>query len=118
MQPLRQAASNSRLYRPSVRWKCRLIPSARRAYFAGMYKDNVWGDMDSRSGSGSNLANTEALRSALPGLFESLGVRSLLDLPCGDWAWMRTVDLTGLDRYIGGDIVPELIERLNREYAK
>lgn len=117
MRRLRQAARSSILYRPYVRWKYRLVPRARQAYFAGMYEDNIWGDRCSRSGSGSNLENTATLRKELPGLLVSLQVRSLLDLPCGDWAWMREVDLTGLDAYIGGDIVPDLIERLNRDHA-
>jgi len=38
-----------------------------------------------------------------------LGATSLLDVPCGDFHWMQHVNLTGV-HYLGGDIVPELIE--------
>ena len=50
---------------------------------------------------------------ALPALVKELGVRSLLDAPCGDFNWMRHVDLDGVE-YTGGDVVPELVAR-NRE---
>lgn len=114
---IRSRARESPLYRPYVRWKYRLSPDARRKYFAGMYERNVWGDEHSRSGSGSNLENTAVLRDQLPGFLDGLGIRSLLDLPCGDWAWMRHVDLSALEHYIGADVVPELIDQLRDEYG-
>jgi hypothetical protein len=49
-------------------------------------------------------------------LLRELRVRTLLDVPCGDFHWMRTVDLTGI-RYIGGDIVPEMIAANQRDYG-
>ncbi len=63
---------------------------------------------ESQSGEGSSLAETRALRAALPGLLARYEIESLLDLPCGDFFWMRTVDLTGID-YLGADIVPEIV---------
>ena len=71
---------------------------------------NKWGDRESLSGKGSNLASTEELRRLLPPLFRDLGIHSLVDVPCGDFNWMAHVDLSGID-YLGGDIVPELVER-------
>ena len=41
----------------------------------------------------------------MPGLFERLGVTSLLDAPCGDAGWINQADL-GV-RYVGIDIVPD-----------
>lgn len=76
--------------------------------FARMYETNLWSDADSRSGTGSNLGATERLRAELPGLLRRLGVRRLVDVPCGDFHWMAHVDLTGVD-YIGGDIVEALV---------
>lgn len=46
-------------------------------------------------------------------LIKALGVKCLLDVPCGDLHWMSKIDLGEVD-YIGGDIVPAIIER-NRE---
>ncbi|MFG2116716.1 class I SAM-dependent methyltransferase [Streptomyces sp. NPDC048718] len=71
----------------------------------------------SDSGPGSNLAQTEALRSELPGLLAELGVRSLLDVPCGDCFWMSRTALD-LDHYIGADIVPALIRRNEERFAR
>jgi SAM-dependent methyltransferase len=51
----------------------------------------------------------------LPGLLKELGVRSLLDAPCGDHRWMASVDLD-LDRYVGIDIVPSIVEALQQRY--
>jgi hypothetical protein len=42
-------------------------------------------------------------------------VRSILDIPCGDFHWMRSVNLQGLS-YIGADIVRELVTQ-NQRYA-
>jgi hypothetical protein len=39
---------------------------------------------------------------------EAHDVKSLLDIPCGDFHWMRRVNLQGLS-YVGADIVRELI---------
>ncbi len=76
--------------------------------FDDIYRTNRWNDPDSRSGGGSNLQQTEAVREALPGLFRRYGIRSFLDIPCGDFHWMSHVDLSAVN-YLGGDIVPDLI---------
>ena len=68
------------------------------------------------SGEGSNLTRTAVVRAALPGLLARHGVRSLLDAPCGDFYWMKEVDLGDVD-YIGVDIVPEIIARDVELYA-
>ena len=77
--------------------------------FERMYETNLWSGAESRSGVGSSLAATRTLREKLPPLLHSLGVRRLLDVPCGDFHWMRHVDLAGIE-YIGGDIVAAAIE--------
>jgi SAM-dependent methyltransferase len=84
--------------------------------FTRIYKENRWADSESASGTGSNLFETTQIRAVLPGLFSSLGVRSVLDAPCGDFNWMRT--LAGLlDRYDGLDIVAEIIARNQAAYG-
>jgi hypothetical protein len=35
----------------------------------------------------------------------------MLDLPCGDYGWMRTIELP-VARYIGADLLPEIVEPL------
>lgn len=81
--------------------------------FARIYQTNLWFDTESRSGTGSSLDATAQLRASLPPLLRRLNARRLLDVPCGDFNWMRHVDLSGID-YIGGDIVESMIEA-NRE---
>ena len=81
--------------------------------FARIYKTNLWFDSESRSGVGSSLDSTSVLRRSLPPLLRDLNVRRLLDVPCGDFNWMRDVDLSGIE-YVGGDIVESLINA-NRE---
>lgn len=70
-----------------------------------------------RSGSGSTLEATAPLRAALPGIFQRYEVKTFVDAPCGDWFWMQTVDLTGID-YLGGDISSELVAANQAKYAR
>ncbi len=79
--------------------------------FVRIHDENRWRSPESRSGKGSTLERTRSVREALPGLVERLGVRTLLDVPCGDFHWMKeVVDQLALERYVGADIVPALVE--------
>lgn len=80
----------------------------RRRRFEAHYETNYWRDAASRSGPGSSLDQTEAIRRALPELCRTLQVASILDVPCGDFHWMQSVEL-GDVRYIGIDIVEPLV---------
>ena len=80
--------------------------------FAKVYNTNYWGGSDSCSGAGSDLMQTAEIRKRLPDVFSRFGIRSMLDIPCGDFHWMKEVDLDL--EYIGADIVEELI-RSNRQ---
>lgn len=84
--------------------------------FTRLYRENGFGATESFSGGGSSLFQTRILRRELPGLFQRLGVRSILDIPCGDFHWMRYVDF-GDTRYIGGDVVAELAQRNQTLYG-
>jgi SAM-dependent methyltransferase len=84
--------------------------------FSRVYEKNLWGDPESRSGRGSTLARTAVVRAALPALLDGVGAQSLLDAACGDFNWMARVDLCGV-KYVGVDVVPELIERNRRLYG-
>lgn len=80
-----------------------------------IYQENLWGDAESRSGSGSNLANTETIRAQIPGLVEQYGIRSIFDAPCGDFFWFREMNLS--IPYQGGDIVSQLITVNRQRYG-
>jgi SAM-dependent methyltransferase len=85
--------------------------------FRTIYEENRWASAESRSGHGSTLAYTEGLRKSLTQYLRRLKVKRFLDAPCGDFNWMRHVALPPAVRYIGGDIVPEMIEGLQRSYG-
>ena len=85
--------------------------------FTKIYKNNSWGSKESRSGGGSTLARTAAIRSNLASLFSKWDIKSLLDAPCGDFNWMRAVDLSCLDYYIGLDIVDQIIQENIKKYG-
>jgi hypothetical protein len=90
--------------------------SSTEKIFAQIYARNLWGGAESRSGTGSSVARTEQLRPRLTQLLLDLGVGSILDLPCGDFNWMRLTELPGID-YLGADVVTSLIARNNLQYA-
>ncbi|MBN3795558.1 class I SAM-dependent methyltransferase [Burkholderia sp. Ac-20392] len=76
--------------------------------FQKIHDEKGWHSQESVSGWGSELKNTAQIIRELPGLLGRFGVRSMLDAPCGDFNWMRHVDLDGID-YIGADIVQTLV---------
>lgn len=77
-------------------------------------------DRESSSGVGSSLAATKHVRVALEHVLAesdlSDEIRTLLDLPCGDWNWMRRLDLSSVE-YTGVDIVRSLVERNGRLFG-
>lgn len=84
--------------------------------FTTYYRQNKWRGRESVSGVGSDPEHTRAIEERLPRLLAEFGVQSMLDIPCGDFAWMRRVPLEGVD-YVGADIVAPLIEANNRAHA-
>jgi hypothetical protein len=86
------------------------------ATFTHIFQRNLWGNSESASGPGSTLAATRTIRERLPALASRYGVRSVLDVPCGDFNWMQHVNWS-LERYVGGDLVEPLIDMLQREHA-
>lgn len=86
-----------------------LLPVQLRFY--RIYKNRHWGGRfsESASGLGSSLAATTSIRAQLPSLLRSLDCTSLLDIGCGDFNWMRHVELDC--RYIGVDIVEQVISQ-------
>jgi SAM-dependent methyltransferase len=80
-----------------------------RDVFSHYYRTNHWGGAESRSGKGSSKDRGVFLAGRLPMFLQSLGVQSILDVPCGDLNWMSDFPLGDI-AYIGADIVPEMIE--------
>jgi SAM-dependent methyltransferase len=84
--------------------------------FVRMYEQNSWANAESASGDGSDLTQTRTIRQELNKVIADFGIRTLLDAPCGDFYWMKEVDRQGA-RYLGVDIVPEMIAVNDRMYG-
>lgn len=88
-----------------------------RQVFSNIYERNDWENPESRSGRCATVEATERVRRQLPPVLQRLGVRSMLDAPCGDFNWMQHAELD-LDNYIGADIVPDMIKRNQKLYSR
>lgn len=88
--------------------------------FEDYYNTNFWGSPESVSGSGSTLPATRQIRGMLSTFLPHLGITSLLDISCGDFKWFSKMwekDLNyTIHDYVGGDIVPALIEENRAKY--
>ncbi|MBA2307116.1 class I SAM-dependent methyltransferase [Candidatus Dependentiae bacterium] len=85
--------------------------------FTTIFEHNTWGDPESVSGDGSTFQATDLIRKSLPALIKNYSIQSVLDIPCGDFNWLKKVDL-GTCFYIGMDIVEPLINKNNNQYAR
>ncbi|MCB8836481.1 bifunctional 2-polyprenyl-6-hydroxyphenol methylase/3-demethylubiquinol 3-O-methyltransferase UbiG [Aurantimonas sp. VKM B-3413] len=75
------------------------------------------GGKETVSGAGSTVRYTEPLRPRLQEVLRALKVRRFLDAPCGDFNWMKHLDLTGI-HYVGLDIVDQVIVENIEKYAR
>lgn len=87
------------------------------AIFENFYRLRHWYDGESKSGPGSNLRQTATIRQTLPAILKELNIKTILDIPCGDFNWMKEVDLTSY-QYTGADIVRSIINSHNENYLK
>ena len=108
-----------RIYRTlknlAKRWRYRGL--SHREIFSDVYGGSRFGGSRSASGPGSDADQTRALMRAIPTLLRDLTIASMLDIPCGDFYWMRRVDL-GTTHYIGADVVADLVAENRTRYAR
>jgi hypothetical protein len=83
--------------------------------FTEIYDKHLWSGV-SKSGPGSDLTQTEKIRYELPKLLKNFKISSILDIPCGDFYWMKHVDLDSIS-YIGGDVVEKCINQNKTKYS-
>jgi hypothetical protein len=96
-----------------------LLPLSARTVqgvFTYIYRRNAWRNGESLSGPGSTVTETGRLRVELPRLMGKLACHTLLDAACGDFHWMKEVDI-GTARYIGVDIVAPIVDANRRRYG-
>ncbi len=99
-----------------IRWRRPSPPGEMERVFGEIYRSNAWGSEESVSGPGSTRQRAEAFRHELAAALRDLGTRTLLDAPCGDFNWIEPVADT-VERYIGVDVVPELVAQNRRRYG-
>lgn len=95
------------------------MSSSLKKAFEQAAAENYWSDADSVSGPGSNMEATRIIRKEIPVLLQQLAVKSMLDAPCGDLFWMKTI-LPEIKNagvvYHGADIVQSLVERHRQNF--
>ena len=84
--------------------------------FSVHYHNNSWGSNESVSGTGSTYAQTAHIRDYIIFLIQKYNIQSVFDVPCGDFNWFKHI-VQHIPKYIGGDIVPTLIENNNQKYG-
>ena len=86
--------------------------------FTLFYQNSYWKPVigGSLSGSGSSKEATEIIKSGLEKFITKHKIKSMLDIPCGDWYWMKDADLQGL-QYFGGDIVGEIVQSNTKKFS-
>ena len=77
--------------------------------FSYIHEHRLWDGEESVSGPGSDLLQTTRLVERFPEVLKAYDVDSVLDIPCGDFHWMSHALPSGA-RYLGGDLVGELID--------
>ena len=105
---------NSLRIRALVRQK--VLGESMQQVFARMYERHSWANAESASGDGSDLTQTKIVRRELSGILAEFDIGTMLDAPCGDFYWMKEVDRHRV-RYMGVDIVPQIIAANERKYA-
>lgn len=83
--------------------------------FTEIEKGNIWEEGESVSGIGSSLIQAKTIIEEIPRIISQFEIKSIFDIPCGDFNWFKEIDLSGMV-YLGGDIVESIIRRNNEKY--
>lgn len=89
------------------------------ARFTDVYESRLWGSEESASGLGSERGSGQVTHALdlLRRMIRDYGVRSISDVPCGDFNWMPILldEHPDID-YIGYDVVAPLIRENQRRH--
>ena len=100
----------------NIQARRRFTSMAPKDVFTTIHQRDSWSGEGSVSGTGSTLDQTAAVAQSLPAVLKDFTVHSMLDIPCGDFHWMKDVNLSGIT-YTGADIVEELVREQSERYA-
>jgi 2-polyprenyl-3-methyl-5-hydroxy-6-metoxy-1,4-benzoquinol methylase len=103
-----------------IKGRSTLIDTANRlksnkTIFEDIFEKGGWQNNESVSGSGSTLQNTRRIIQLLPDIFQEYNIKSVLDIPCGDFNWMRQVSMENI-KYTGCDIVEKIVVNNNQKH--
>ena len=85
--------------------------------FTQIFRNRAWRSRESASGPGSTVSITKTIRGLIPDLIARYEIKSILDIPCGDFNWMKEVDLSTVN-YTGADLVADLIQENRKKYLR
>lgn len=77
--------------------------------FTSTYDNNLWKGSESKSGPGSNLNINIKLLSILEDFVIQNNIKSILDVGCGDFNWMKHFNFDLIESYLGIDVVSSVI---------
>ena len=77
--------------------------------FTTTYDNNLWKGSESKSGPGSNFNNNIKLLKILEEFVIQNDIKSILDVGCGDFNWMKHFNFNLIDKYLGIDVVKSVI---------
>jgi SAM-dependent methyltransferase len=83
--------------------------------FSEIYQSHAWGG-ESPSGPGSDPQQLKEYRRVIMDFLRKDGIRTVLDVGCGDWAFSQQIDWSAVD-YTGADVVPDLVRRLSNAFT-
>ena len=104
-----------KVYHFYINIKLKYFSGSNKDIFTEIYIKNKWGDQNSFSGTGANMEQTQNILEELPNVIKKYNIKSILDIPCGDFFWMKEHNFKAVN-YIGADIVSDLIKTNNQKY--
>jgi hypothetical protein len=84
--------------------------------FTAYYEENYWGSNESVSGRGSENVQTIHVQKILNSVINEFNIKSILDIPCGDFNWIKNTDIKKIN-YIGADIVEGIIRNNSERFS-
>lgn len=85
--------------------------------FSRIVSSNAWGSKETPCGPGSTLEACAEIIERLPLWIRALKIKSIVDLGCGDFHWLKEVDLSAAE-YDGYDIVKSAVEAASKYATK
>ena len=97
----------------------------KKKVFTAIYKSNHWAQSDNLSGekvsvsgpgSNVNMKGFVNLKKNIDNFIINYEIKSILDMPCGDFLWLNEIIKEKKINYLGIDIVDELITENRQNY--